>query len=375
MRNRRQGLRARQAGAGRWTWLIALAGAGLFGFWLLPYGNPSSPIDLQPYGTQLVGDIPTSTVTLHWTQGGTARSLRGPAPGRAYRFVACFYESNVAHDCAAGTGLVLRTEAEAHTITRREVPWGDVLDRFRMALAPRYDYDFRVSLPEGALDVGLVWTVGACSEAENTSCTFAPEQAITLTARDLATSRIDDDVQFDNASNATGVAINLDLRNDGRTSNEAMRLETRVWEILRIGGSDDPETDPAAAPPDHVVITRSGEEFPAVSFDPERGEVLGIHPPNGVRRVYTRVVPEVPPPKAAGKPLLPGACIAPGAIGPDPCNRVTANYAACEPAPCVVPRPGHAALFAVYATVNPGGMPWDFDPSDNATARNGVYVP
>jgi hypothetical protein len=366
---------ARQSGLSRWAWLFWLGGAGLFAFWLTPYGNPTSPVDLQPYGTLVTGDIPTSTVTLHWTQGGIVRSLRGPSPGRGRRFVVCFHQDSVAHDCAAGTGIVARVEAEAHTITRRELPSGDRLDRLQSWLSPRYDYDFPVSLPQAALDVGLGWTVGACSTAADTSCTFAAEQALALTARDLAVQRIDDDVQYDNASRATGVAINLDMRNDGRTSNEPMHLETRVWEILRVGNSDDPLIDPAGAPADHVVITRRGEELAISAFDPARDEVLGIHPPNGVRRVLSRDVPDVPPPKAAGSPLLPGSCNAPGAIGPDPCNGVTGNFAACEPEPCVVARPGHATLYAVYAEVNPGRVPWDFDPSDNASSKNGVYVP
>lgn len=368
-------IRARQSGLSRWAWLLWLGGAGLFAFWLFPYGNPTSPVDLQPVGTLVTGDIPTSTVTLHWTQGGIVRSLRGPSPGRAQRFVVCFYQGNAAHDCAAGTGLVTRVEAEAHTITRRELPTGDRLDRLQSLLAPRYDYDFPMPLPQAALDVDLGWTVGACSTAEDASCTFAADQTLALTARDLAVQRIDDDVVYDNARRATGVAINLDLRNDGRTSSEPMHLETHVWEILRDGSSDDPLIDPVDVPADHLVITRRGEEIAINAFDPARDEVLGIHPPQGVRRVFSRDVPDVPPPKPAGSPLLAGSCNAPGAFPPDPCNGVTANVAACEPEPCVIARPGRAALFAVYAEVNPGRVPWDFDPSDNARSRNGVFVP
>ena len=372
MRTHRGRVHARQAGLSVGILLFWLAAAGLFAYWLLPHGNPLSPVDLQPYGTLLIGDIPTSTAMLHWTQGGFIRSLRGPSPGRARRFVACFYVGSAAHDCASGTSVVALVEAEAHAITRRELPWGDAFDQLRRFLAPRYDYDFPVSLPPAALDVDLRWTVGACSEPANTTCTFAPEQMLALTARDLAVDRIDDDVQFDNASNATGVAINLDLRNDGRIGNEPLNLETRVWEILRVGSTDDPQTDPAGAPADHIVITHGGEEIPVVAFSSGRADVLGIHPPNGVRRVFSLEVPDGPPPKSVG-PLLPGACNP--ASGPEPCNPVTVNVAACDAPPCVVPRPGRAALFAVYSVVNPGGVPWDFDPSDNAASKNGVYVP
>lgn len=365
---------SRQAGLSRSTaWLLAIAaGAGLFAYWLLPRGNPSAPVNLNPSGTLLIGDIPSSTVTLHWTQGGFVRALRGPSPGRAYRFIVCVYPGGAAHDCATGAGVIAVAEEEAQTITRREVLLGDWQDWWRSLLAPRYEYDYPMALSQSALDVAVEWTVGACSEAANTSCTFAEPGTLALTARDLAARRIDDDV------NGSSITLNIEVRNDGRTSSESYRLDTTMWEILLQPGSGIALTDVnhADVMASDIVITERGEEYPVDDYRNGTrpvSDARGIYRPGWVKSSWSRVVDYLPPPKPGSEPLLPGACNP--ASGPDPCNDIWDSQPACEPAPCTVTAPRRPAVYAAFTNVNPGGIPWDFEPADNTRFKNGIYVP
>jgi hypothetical protein len=374
MGNNRGELRAHQRGVSGWAALFGLIGIGLLGYWLYPRGNPSSPYDLAPYGTLLIGDIPTSSVTLRWIQGGFVRALQGPSPGRATRFLVCIYESGSPHDCASGTGTLSVSEAEAHTIPRHELRSGDWKDWGRSKLAPRFAYEYAASLPQTVLDIPVDWQVGACGGAANTTCTFSEVKTLAITARDLAVDRIDDDIS------GQQLELTVDVRNDGRTTGESYQLDTRVWEVLLQPRSGVPLTDLSNADvrDDDVVITTSGETLPVSDYRSRNlpaDQVSGIHRAGFFAQGFLRQVPEVPAPKPAGQPLITGECAPGQPAGQDPCNRVHSPEPACEPAPCLVSPTRHPSVFVGYATVNSGGVPWDFETGDNGRPKNGMYVP
>lgn len=186
--------------------------------------------------------------------------------------------------------------------------------------------------------------------------------------------RIDDDIQ------GQQLEIKVDVRNDGRTTGESYRLDTRIWEVLLQPRSGVPLTDLSHADvrADDIVITTRAEAIAVAEYRSRNlpaEDVMGIHRPGFVEQSFSREVPEVPPPKPAGQPLITGECMPAQPAGQDPCNRVHSPEPACEPAPCLVDPSRHPSVFVGFAIVNPGGVPWDFETADNGRPKNGMYVP
>jgi hypothetical protein len=211
----------------------------------------------------------------------------------------------------------------------------------------------------------LGWTVGACSEAANSSCSFAEPRTLSFTARDLAAGRIDDDVD------AVGVRIRtVDVRNDGRTDGESWELGTVLWEILLQPRSRDALTDvnDQLVIPGDVVITEEGQEHPVADYrngTRPLSEVRGIHRPGWGRGSFTRVIDPVPAPLPAGQALAPGTN-----------NTIIVSVPTCpDGESCVVAPSHHPSLFAAFAKLDPQLLLWEFEEEDNDAFKNGVYVP
>jgi hypothetical protein len=361
-------LQVHQRGASRYWWLIGLALSAAAFYWLMPRGNPVAPAGLSPEGTLLLGDIPQFRQELRWTQGGVARSLTGPMPGLAIRSVICFYDAAAQADCAAGTNVLHVAPQANDTITRREVPTGNWTDVLK-GIVPRYAYVANITLPQTVLDKDIRWTAGACSKLQtddpgNTSCSFATAKALAFTARDLAANRINDTVL------GAQVRTRIEVRNDGRTSGESYRLDTTVWEIRMQPRSNQPLLDVNHADVNassDVVVSTTGDECPVADYRSGTctfGEVLGIHPAGWVRQPYSRTITPVPTPLPGGQALAPGTV-----------NGVFDSVDACDTTPCIFTAPRRPSLYAAFTSVNPGSVPWDFEPGDNSKFKNGIYVP
>jgi hypothetical protein len=314
-------------------------------------GNPAAPVALNPNGVLLRGHVPSSPVTLSWIEPGMMPTLSGMGTGRATRFITCFYDTGAAaHDCRAGTGTLLREDHAAATIPHQDAPLlGKWMDWLEQKVNPRYRYTLQVSLPQSALDVQLGWTVGACKAADDATCTFATDQTLKLTARDLHINRID------YTSYRDRVEFQDDIVNEGETSNEPFQLETRIWEVIMVQQPPSAQTDinaPGVAEGD-IVVTKGGDEHPVREYrngSRPLDELLAIHKPNMARVSWTRIAPDVPTP---GQPL---------ALPVDPCDNP----------PCKIITTMRPTILAGWAKVGNGSVHWEFDDSDNETSRSSM---
>ena len=314
-------------------------------------GNPAGPVALSPNATLLRGHIPASPITLSWIEPGMMPTLSGSGTGRATRFIVCFYDTAAAaHNCRAGTGTLLREDHGAATIPHQDAPLlGNWMHWLEQKVNPRYRYTLQVSLPQSALDLQLGWTVGACKAVDDATCTFAADETLKLTARDLHINRID------YTSYSDRVEFQDDIVNEGETSNEPFQLETRIWEVIMIQQPPSAQTDvnaPGVAATD-IVITKSGEEYPVSYYrsgSRSVDEVLAIHKPRMASVSWTRMVPDVPTP---GQPLP---------LPVDPCDNP----------PCKIITMMRPTILAGWAKVGNGSVHWEFDDSDNETSRNGM---
>jgi hypothetical protein len=314
-------------------------------------GNPAGPVALSPGATLLRGHIPSSPVTLSWIEPGMMATLSGNGTGRATRFIVCFYDTGAAaHDCRAGTGTLLREDHGAATIAHQDAPLlGNWMDWLEQKVNPRYRYTLQVSLPQSALDLSLGWTVGACKPADDSTCTFATDQILKLTARDLHINRID------YTSYSDRVEFQDDIVNEGETASEPFRLETAIWEVIMIAQPPSAQTDinaPGVAESD-IVVTKDGEEHPVREYrngSRPLAELLAIHKPGMASIRWTRLAPDVPTP---GQPL---------ALPVDPCDYP----------PCKIVTTRRPTMLAGWARVGDRTAHWEFDDSDNETYRSSM---
>jgi hypothetical protein len=343
---------------------------------------PVGPTETTPLvvDTPVIGEFPNMPLALHWVQDFKPGKPGKPRPAyvATTRWLICFYEQGATHDCAQRTGLVYSVDLPASSVPRHEARPLTFWESWTGKRAPRYDYDYTVTLPREAHAKHLAWQVGACSRTTADSCAFSGERRYAYTARDLAISRVDDQL---NGSNGINVVVNV--RNDGRTSDETFTLETQVWEVVLAEDSNRPlislspaDLATAGVRDTDLVITKSGLEVPLRTYldrNLPTADVLGIHKAGMTAVRWVRTVQDLPPGPVAPEPLVPGTCPRDSA-GDDTCGTHIIKYTPCEADWCGLSATVRPSVFVLTAQVNRGQLLWDFDPADNAGYKNSHYI-
>lgn len=326
---------------------------------------------LSPGDTMLIGDIPGFQVTLHW-RAVTSRSETGLPPVRVSSFQVCFYETGTTHDCRARTGVIAMIDVAGNTLTARaieSVPWWD---RFFRKRTPDMEYDYVATLPAAALDKPLEWIVIACGGVPKASCSQSTSRRLSFTARDIAIPRIDSQ-----RDSALGVAAYIEVRNDGRTSNEPFVVETTAWEVLPDANGTAALreiTDPSVRDTD-TVVTASGATYSVQEYRRDgrpTDDIRGFHRAGFGYAQWVRHEPEVPPGVPAGQPLQAGTCL----NATDPCPTLPMRVLNCDGdllcwlAPQRTQRP---AAFVMHSIVNRGND-YDFDKADNQDVKGRIIL-
>lgn len=329
---------------------------------------PRTSTPMEPVDTLLIGDIPTSSVTLKWSQLPIVKPGAGTSVAPV-TFHPCFWVSGTPHDCRARTGLVAILDVPASAVTRTIVDPLRGWEIFTRKRVPRVDYQYVASLPSSVLDHDLEWTVMTCGRPPKQGCTVGTSRHLSLTARDLAVH------DLNGRAGTNDVMIPLvKVRNDGRTQGGTFELHTKMWEVIpdpvRTRSLKD-INDPAVRSTDQVV-TRQGTLVLVADYRAQglpADDIVGFHRSGFALAEWRRRAVDEPPPVPAGTALQPGTCTAAGA---DCDAQVTEVFPCDEGVPCSLhPNQPLPAAFVLFSVVNPG-LAWEFEREDNALAKGNL---